>query len=221
LLVGSNNGFFHGFDARTGAELFAYMPSELLLPRAPNTHAQINELMRPDYSHRYFVDGSAALGDAYIGSSWRTMVVGTMGAGGRTVFALDVTNPAAVGTASVRWEFTHPDLGFGVTKPRIIRMSDGTWAAVFGNGVNSATHRPRLFVVNLANGSLIHNIALGGAGDGSAADPNGLSPGRWNPPRLPIPHDVRHPRWSRIGRRTSCCGSWPTRSPTRWTIASP
>lgn len=176
LLVGSNNGFFHGFDARTGAELFAYMPSELLLPRGATAHAQINELMRPDYSHRFFVDGSATVGDAYIGSNWRTMVVGTMGAGGRTVFALDVTNPAAVGTTSVRWEFTHPDLGLGVTKPRIIRMSDGTWAAVFGNGVNSATHRPRLFVVNLANGSLIHNIALGGAGDGSAADPNGLSP---------------------------------------------
>lgn len=188
LLVGSNNGFFHGFDARTGAELFAYMPSELLLPRAPNTHAQINDLMRPDYSHRYFVDGTAALGDAYIGSSWRTMVVGTMGAGGRTVFALDVTNPAAVGTASVRWEFGYApvdctpgvsacrEMGFGITKPRIVRMSDGTWAAVFGNGVNSDTHRPRLFVVNLANGSLIHSIGLGGAGDGSAADPNGLSP---------------------------------------------
>ncbi|MBA4215121.1 MAG: hypothetical protein C0449_18760 [Polaromonas sp.] len=175
LLVGSNNGFLHGFDARTGVELFAYMPSELLLPREATTHAQINELMRPDYSHRYFVDGTAAVGDAYIGGSWRTMVVGTMGAGGRTVFALDVTNPAAVGTASVLWEFTHPDLGFGVTKPKIVRMSNGTWAAVFGNGVNSATHRPRLFVVNLANGSLIHNIALGGAGDGSLADPNGLS----------------------------------------------
>lgn len=174
LLVGSNNGFLHGFDARTGAELFAYMPSELLLPRV-GTHAQINELMRPDYSHRYFVDGTAAVGDAYIGGNWRTMVVGTMGAGGRTVFALDVTNPAAVGIASVRWEFTHPDLGFGVTKPRIVRMSNGTWAAVFGNGVNSATHRPRLFAVNLANGNLIHNIALGDAGDGSLADPNGLS----------------------------------------------
>lgn len=178
LLVGSNNGFFHGFDARTGAELFAYMPSELLLPRG-GTHAQINELMRPDYSHRYFVDGSASVGDAYIGGNWRTVAVGTMGAGGRTVFALNVTNPAAVDTASVLWEFTHPDLGFGVTKPKIVRMSNGTWAAVFGNGVNSATHRPRLFVVNLATGALIHNvdiIALAGAGGGSAGDPNGLSP---------------------------------------------
>lgn len=176
LLVGSNGGFLHGFHARTGAELFAYMPSELLLPRGSDSHAQVNELMRPDYTHRYYVDGTAAVGDAYIGGTWRTMVVGTMGTGGRTVFALDVTNPANFGAASVRWEFTHPDLGFGVTKPKIVRLDDGRWAAVFGNGVNSATHRPRLFVVNLANGSLIHNIALGGAGDGSLSDPNGLSP---------------------------------------------
>lgn len=176
LLVGSNNGFLHAFHARTGQELFAYMPSELLLPRAPASHAQINELMRPDYSHRYFVDGTAALGDAYVGGSWRTMLVGTMGAGGRSVFALDVTNPASFGTANVRWEFTHADLGFVVTKPRIVRLADGRWAAVFGNGVNSATYRPRLFVVDLADGSLIHNLALGGEGFGSSADPNGLSP---------------------------------------------
>ena len=177
LLVGSNGGFLHAFHARTGVELFAYMPSELLLPRnSSESHAQVNELMRPDYSHRYYVDGTAALGDAYIGGAWRTMVVGTMGSGGRTVFALDVTDPAAFGAASVRWEFTHPDLGFGVTRPRIVRLADGRWAAVFGNGVNSASHQPRLFVVDLADGSLIHNVVLSdAAADGSAGDPNGLS----------------------------------------------
>lgn len=176
LIVGSNAGFLHAFDARTGQELFAYMPSELLLPRAGDDHAQVNELMRPDYTHRYFVDGTAAVSDAYIGGAWRTMVVGTMGAGGRTVFALDITNPSSFSAANVRWEFTHPDLGVGVTRPRIVRLTDGRWAAVFGNGVNSATHQPRLFVVDLANGNLIHNVLLGGSGDGSAADPNGLSP---------------------------------------------
>lgn len=176
LLVGSNGGFLHAFHARTGEELFAYMPSELLLPRGSDTHAQINELMRTDYAHRYFVDGTATLGDAYISGGWKTMLVGTMGAGGRTVFALDITDPAGFGFANARWEFSHPDLGSGVTKPKIVRLVDGTWAAVFGNGVNSFTHRPRLFVVNLANGNLIHNIAIGDARDGSAADPNGLSP---------------------------------------------
>lgn len=176
LLVGSNGGFLHAFHARTGQELFAFMPSELLLPRGSDTHAQINELMRPDYTHRYYVDGTATVGDAYVGGAWRTMAVGTMGAGGRTVFALDVTNPASFSETNVRWEFTHADLGFGATKPKIVRLADGRWAAVFGNGVNSATHRPRLFVVDLANGNLIYNIAMGGTGDGSAADPNGLSP---------------------------------------------
>ncbi|WP_439115658.1 pilus assembly protein [Hydrogenophaga sp.] len=179
LLFGSNGGMFHGIRSDTGDELFAYMPSELLSPPGSAAHARVNELMRPDYTHRFFVDGSAALGDAYISGKWRSVVVGTMGAGGRTVFALDVTNPGSFGAGNVLWEFAHSELGQGVTKPSIVRLKDGRWAAVFGNGYNSASHQPQLFVVDLSDGSIIHNIKLvgaDGASQGSVNKPNGLSP---------------------------------------------
>ncbi|MCH8506521.1 MAG: hypothetical protein LAT50_19725, partial [Ectothiorhodospiraceae bacterium] len=172
LYVGSNNGLFHAFNAENGEELFAYMPSELLLPATAGGPARINRLMDPDYTHRYFVDGTAAVGDAYVGGNWRTVAVGTMGAGGRTVFALDVTDPDNFNASNVLWEFTHPDLGYNVSEPTISRMRDGSWAAVFGNGYNSDNHRAGLFIVPLHDPDAYTFI---NTGEGDASNPNGLA----------------------------------------------
>lgn len=204
MYVGTNGGMLHAFhggtpfvgspaamDADGGKELFAYVPSELLLPGATGTHAQINELMRPDYSHRYYVDGAAEKSDAYVNGAWKTVVVGTMGKGGRTVFALDVTDPENFNATKVLWEFRYANvpcvadstglagstacngIGFGVTKPKIVRLPTGRWAAVFGNGYNSGDHRARLLVVDLTTGRLLYDVS---SGVGSAAVPNGMSP---------------------------------------------
>ena len=96
LYVPANDGILHAFDGETGKELFGYIPSELLLPSGSNTYARISELMKPNYTHRYFMDGTPRVQDAYIdkdgnGSEWRTVLLGTMGKGGKTVFALDIT----------------------------------------------------------------------------------------------------------------------------------
>lgn len=173
LYLGANDGLLHGFDAATGTERFAYIPSELLLPEISGSFARINRLMAQDYSHKYFVDGTVAIGDAHWAGTWKTVLVGTMGAGGRTVFALDVTSPQSFGPANVLWEFTDTDLGYGVGQPAIVRMSTGEWAAVFGNGYNSANHRAMLFIVRLRDGQLLAKIDTG---SGNADAPNGLAP---------------------------------------------
>ncbi|MCC5858553.1 MAG: pilus assembly protein PilY [Ectothiorhodospiraceae bacterium] len=172
IYVGSNNGLFHAFDAENGNELFAYMPSELLLPESAGGPARINRLMDVEYTHRYFVDGTAVVGDAYLGGNWKTVAVGSMGAGGRTVFALDVTNPGSFGSGNVLWEFTHPDLGYAVGQPSIVRMRDGSWAAVFGNGYNSNSHRAGLFIVPLDDPD---DYVFIDTGVGDASSPNGLA----------------------------------------------
>lgn len=155
IYVGSNNGLMHALDAQTGQELFAYMPAESLLPRGSSLHARINELMVPEYDHRFFMDGELTIGDAYVNGSWKTILIGTMGAGGRTVFALDVTDPTNFDATKVLWEFTHPELGYNPGKPSIVRMRNGTWAAVFGNGYNSSSGQASLFIVRLSDGQLM------------------------------------------------------------------
>ena len=177
LYVASNDGMLHAFDSDNGDELFAYMPGELLTPAAGSSYAQISALMSPNYDHRYFVDGSPNALDAYIntdgtGAKWRTILLGSMGAGGRTVFAIDVTDPTAVDQGKVLWEFTHPDLGFGVTDPEIARLPNGEWAAIFGNGYNGDDEKASLFVVRLSDGTLLKQFETGA---GSAASPNGLA----------------------------------------------
>lgn len=173
LYVGANDGMLHAFDAATGNELFAYVPSALLEPEAGGA-APLSRLMDPDYTHRYFVDGTVSVADVTSGGVPRRVLVGSLGAGGRAVFALDITNPASFGTSDVMWEFTHPDLGYNVGPPAIVRLSSGEMAAVFGNGYNSDSHVARLFVVNLDSGALIQVVDTG-VGSFGATTSNGLA----------------------------------------------
>jgi type IV pilus assembly protein PilY1 len=176
IYVAANDGMLHSFDSETGEELFAFMPGELLNPSAGSFYAQISSLMSPNYTHRYFMDGTPTSSDAYIDVNgdlgWKTVLVGSMGAGGRSVFAIDITDPDSVDSQDVIWEFSHPDLGFGVADPQIARLPNGDWAAIFGNGYNGTDDAASLFVVNLEDGSLIKQIETG---VGSSESSNGLA----------------------------------------------
>ena len=175
LYVGANDGMLHAFNAETGAEVFAYMPSEMLLPETGETFARVNRLMQTDYvdNHRYFVDGTPTLFNLKIGTEWKTILIGTMGNGGRTVFALDVTDPASFSGNKVLWEFKDVDLGYGVTQPAIMKMRNGATAVVFGNGYNSDGEKAVLFIVDLQTGALIKKIDTG---EGDSTNSNGLGP---------------------------------------------
>ena len=172
IYVGANDGYLHGFNALNGEELLAYMPSELLESAEGSAFAQINALMDPGYGHRYFVDGTPTVGDAYINDQWKTLLVGTMGAGGKTVFALDVSDPENFDANDVLWEFTDSELGYGVEAPQIVRLPSGEWAAVFGNGYNSDSNESAMFIVDLEDGSLIARVETG---EGDSGSPNGMA----------------------------------------------
>ena len=161
VYVGANDGMLHAIDARTGRPLFSYVPAAV--------HHKLHELTDPDYGHRFFVDGSITVADARIGGSWKSVLLGTLGAGGRGIFALDVTRPQSFDQDNVLWELTSeddPDIGFTYGKPEITRLEDGTWVAIFGNGYNSATPRAHLFVVRLADGEILHKVPVGPVNNG-------------------------------------------------------
>ena len=96
IWVGGNDGMMHAIDARTGVEVYAFIPFNLLakLKALPDGQA----IGAPDY----FVDSSPKLADVRIGTAvatcpapattcWRTYLFFGQGAGGTFYQALDVT----------------------------------------------------------------------------------------------------------------------------------
>jgi len=177
VYVGANDGMLHAFDAETGQEKLAFIPGSVL--------KNLSYLSSQVYEHRYFVDGTPTIIDAFINNQWKTILVGGLNRGGQSVYALDVTDPSRFSEAQasdlVLWEFTDPDLGYSYSRPAIVKLQDGTWAAIFGNGYNStdasfddkvsSTGNALLFVVDLSDGSLIAKIDTG---VGFQDDPTGL-----------------------------------------------
>ncbi|TXI46018.1 MAG: hypothetical protein E6Q50_15695 [Lysobacter sp.] len=144
VYVGANDGMLHGFDATTGAETYAFVPSAAI----PN----LRDYTDPDYVHRYYVDGEITIADAYFGNRWRSVLVGTMGRGGRSVFALDVTDPDDV---EFLWEKTSDDvsaIGNIIGKPIIAQVADGDWRVLIGNGPNGNGDRAQLLMFDLEDG---------------------------------------------------------------------
>lgn len=152
IYVGANDGMVHGFDASSdvnngGVEQFAFVPRAALSPIMAS-------LSQPNYNHQYLVDGPLFAGDAYFGGAWKTVLLGTTGAGnaGKSVFALDVTDPDQFSASSVLWEISSTivtDLGYPMGQPIIGRMPNGRWAAIFGNGWESSVGKSRLIVAYL------------------------------------------------------------------------
>ncbi len=177
VYVGANDGMLHAFNGGQnpdgtsnglgGTEMFAYIPStavghmgNLLFPYDP---ANKND---QKFAHRYYVDGPVAVSDTNDGSTWRTSLVGTAGAGGRSVFALDVSDPTSFSGGSRLWEISDLDptlpaavrdnIGFVLGAPVIvpIKTASGSpkWVTIFGNGYNSKSGRAALFMVELKAG---------------------------------------------------------------------
>ncbi len=184
--VGANDGMLHAFDASTqpcaapnatltcakagaGKELFAFIPHGVL--------GQMGKLALPDnnYSHQYYVDGQVTVGDAKDGSTWKTLLVGSTGAGGRSVFALDVSNPDSFGSTKVLWERNAKvdlDIGNIYGKPLLVPLENDKWGVLFGNGYGGNSSDPSLYILDPFTGSLIKKIT---ANDGNQASSN-LSP---------------------------------------------
>ncbi|OOW77195.1 pilus assembly protein [Xanthomonas campestris pv. vitiswoodrowii] len=167
VYVGANDGMLHAFDASNGAEDFAYVPAAL-------NFNDLSTLSRPDYEHRYFVDGPVILSrrdqtpDASI-------LVGTLGRGGKGLYSLDVTNPDNFVASRVKWERTETPLnnmGLILGQPIIAKLNNGDMGLIVPNGVNSTSNRAAVLIYRLSDGALLAEMDTG---VGSATNPNGMS----------------------------------------------
>ncbi|HET7867958.1 MAG TPA: PilC/PilY family type IV pilus protein, partial [Burkholderiaceae bacterium] len=163
LWAAAGDGMLHAFNADRGEAIMSYVP-EALAPR-------LKELTT-NASVQAFVDGSPFTADvdtnAGVSTSpnWRTYVFGSLGRGGSGLFALDATDVAPLRAAEAnaanifKWQFTaddDPDLGHtlsdiaiepgtGQAAP-VVKLQDGRFALVFGNGYGSRDGRAVLFIV--------------------------------------------------------------------------
>lgn len=154
VYVGADDGMLHAFSAEDGSEKFAYIPS-MLMDKLPEITKGPG-----DYQHRLFVDGDSIAANIIAGGAWRTALIGTLGAGGKGFFILDVTNPdtfkdveghpesiiklevSSARVPEVGYIFNHPARDAQNTYYSVGRaMWDGKprWVAFLGNGYNPKT----------------------------------------------------------------------------------
>ncbi|MFY7698143.1 MAG: pilus assembly protein [Legionella sp.] len=165
LYVGANDGMLHAFNASNGNEAFSFIPNGVFNNLVNLTATSYNQ------AHLFYVDGSPQSGDVQFSDlTWHTLVVGGENAGGKSIYAIDVTNPAAITSdanlaANILWEFTDSDMGLTFSQPQIARIaststSSFTSAVFIGNGYNSATNKAILYVLNPQTGGIIRKIDL-------------------------------------------------------------
>lgn len=160
ILVGANDGMMHAFDADTGQEVFAYIPR--------GVYPKLAALSGLQYQHQYTVDGPISVGDVYfdadsdgVGGEWRTIAVGTLGAGGRGAYALDITDvlKSATGEPKIIFDVSAEDstvpyrenLGFAMSRPLIVPTKDSNWKVIFANGPNSTAGTASLIAIDPEN----------------------------------------------------------------------
>ena len=192
VYVAANDGMLHAFyagsttvDPLGGEERWAFIPT-MVLPNlyklADNNYANLR---------RYYVDGTPTVGDVYdsTATTWKTILVGGLNAGGRGYYALDITDPA---NPKGLWEFKHTStcagtpvgqtsdchLGFTYGNPQISKLADGRWVVFVTSGYNNVNTPAAtgdgigyLYVLDAITGQIIYKISNA---TGSAATPSGL-----------------------------------------------
>jgi len=200
VFAAANDGMLHAFSAKHsgspatcisgGTELWAYVPRAVMpkLFLLADTNYALN--------HKFFVDGPLTVGDIYIPpvdststtdtGTWKSILVGGLGNGGRSYYALDITSP---GAPKPLWEFSDGDLGKTYGNAIITKVPDsaGTlvWAVVFASGYNNSNSSNTtnegngfLYILNANTGAQMYKIPTNdgsGTGVGSASTPSGLA----------------------------------------------
>ena len=225
LWVAANDGMLHAFsaDESGGREVFAYVPgvlanrlAEIPLQRGTGIRTQVNGASyvaigqpqtQPDGTVWAYVDGNPFTADVKRGNAsaatnvnWYTYAFGTLGRGGKAIYALDVTDTASTNLSEsnaaniFKWQFSSADdndLGY-VTGAAIKRhpssnqaspiavMNNGKFAMIVGNGQKSTNGKAALFILYIDGPSSTggwtgryEKIVVDGVGA------NGLSTPRW------------------------------------------
>ncbi len=198
VFYGGNDGMLHAIDASSGStggsERWAYVPS-MLVPK-------LKKLSVAGYTHDYYVDGNTYIaGISTPAGGTMTVITGALGAGGKGLYALDISSVIATSDQNVAnkilWEITptslvnvtrtnfncvagaaaplgsYCNLGDAYSNPILTKANTGQDVVIVGNGYNNTgSGTATLYIINAIDGKLIREIDTGVAG---VSGPNGLS----------------------------------------------
>lgn len=193
---------FAEVDANAGKEVFAYVPSAVFngpsLPANPSDNG-LAALGNPSYLHRNFVNASprdfdidlmktkqgmsptpgSCAASPLTATNWRTVLIGGLGKGGKSYYALDVTNPlnvtppATTGpamteadwAAKVLWEFPRASdvttyalddkMGYSFGEPVVVKTAQHGWVVILASGYNNNDRKGYIFIVDACSGYLV------------------------------------------------------------------
>ena len=166
VFLGANDGMLHAFDATDGTEQFAYIPSALIPKLAELTNG-----------HGFYVDGEVLVTTP---APNKYLLVGALGRGGKGLYGLDVTNPAAFQPQNdVKWELNSPQvcpdsnpnsafLG-NIISSLAYAVINGQPSVILGNGYNSCNDKAALGMVNINSGNATFIKVSDDPGNGLAA----------------------------------------------------
>jgi type IV pilus assembly protein PilY1 len=188
VYVGANDGMLHAFNgsltgASAGTEAFAFIPNAVFSgpddPVSTKTD-ELSELGNPAYSHRYYVDATAVAFDIdfnYAGgtkttttaanSDWRSILIGGLGKGGKSFYAIDITNPAGMNTeatvaSKVLWEVSVPtNMGYSFGTPTVVKTKKYGWVIALTSGYNNGNDIGYLYFINPSNGAVLETVSTG------------------------------------------------------------
>ncbi len=161
VYVGANDGMLHAFDAATGVERFAYVPSMLF------TGGRLKSLStRYSSGLVYTVDAPLTIGR--VGSA--KLLFAGLGAGAKGLFAINITNPApadeSAAAAMAKWELTETSTGYAnlgnvMAPTQLVKLNNGETALLVPNGLNSTAGVSSLFVIRASDGARLAEISAG------------------------------------------------------------
>jgi hypothetical protein len=85
IFIGANDGMMHALDARSGLEVWGFIPFNLLPKLKALRYGQSFD------AFKYYVDSSPKISDVKVGGEWRTYLFFGQGPGGTFYNTLDVT----------------------------------------------------------------------------------------------------------------------------------
>ena len=166
LLVGAKDGMLHAFytnpadatDPKNGHEAWAFVPYDVAQRMGSDKTTGIVTA---------YPDGSPTLVNAKVYANWRSIVVMPEANGGRSVFALDVTDTVQGSTVSgptPLWQFSDPAMGSTYSKPTVIRTKVGgaeKWMAIFASGPGTSGQGGVVYSLDLSSGALLWKFDIG------------------------------------------------------------